>query len=157
VGSDRLMRITHGSGEIIDGAPRHVECAYRDPSGVIWLGGRNGLCMSRARASFPLFLPHGLDPLAHNVQAITMDRAGALWVSFVNSGVFSVESRYVVALRECRELPQVPAITELTDSAGRIWFGYTANRIALLDGTRISMFGLSDGLDIGNVISIYGP
>src|SRR5258708_35764851 len=53
------------------------------------------------------------------------------------------------------ELPQIPAIIELTDSAGRIWFGYTANRIALLDGTRVSMFGLSDGLDIGNVISIY--
>jgi len=29
--------------------------------------------------------------------------------------------------------------------------GYKANRIALLDGTRVSIFGLSDGLDIGNV------
>jgi len=49
-------------------------------------------------------LPPGLDPLAHNVQAITMDRAGALWVSFVNSGVFRLNhgmwSRFGVS-RSC--------------------------------------------------------
>jgi signal transduction histidine kinase/ligand-binding sensor domain-containing protein len=155
VGSDRLMRVTDGSGEIIDGAPSHVECAYRDPSGVIWLGGRNGLWHVSGTRFISTALPHGLDPLAHNVQAITMDRAGALWVSFVNSGVFRLNHDMWSRFGSVADLPQVPAITERTDSAGRIWFGYTANRIALLDGTRISLFGLSDGLDIGNVISIY--
>jgi signal transduction histidine kinase/ligand-binding sensor domain-containing protein len=155
VGSDRLMRVAHGSGEIIDGAPRHVECAYRDQSGVIWLGGRNGLWHVSGTRFISTALPHGLDPLAHKVQAITMDRAGALWVSFVNSGVFRLNHNMWSRFGSVADLPQIPAVTELTDSAGRIWFGYTANRIALLDGTRISMFGLSDGLDIGNVISIY--
>jgi len=155
VGSDRLMRVTHGSGEIIDGAPRHVECAYQDPNGVIWLGGRNGLWHISGTRFISTALPPGLDPLAHNVQAITMDRAGALWVSFVNSGVFRLNHGMWSRFGSVAELSQVPAIIELTDSAGRIWFGYTANRIAVLDGTRVSMFGLSDGLDIGNVISIY--
>jgi signal transduction histidine kinase/ligand-binding sensor domain-containing protein len=155
VGSDRLMRVTHGSVEIIDGAPRHVECAYQDPNGVIWLGGRNGLWHISGTRFISTALPPGLDPLAHNVQAITMDRAGALWVSFVNSGVFRLNHGMWSRFGSVAELSQVPAIIELTDSAGRIWFGYTANRIALLDGTRVSMFGLSDGLDIGNVISIY--
>jgi len=155
MGSDRLMRVTHGSGEIIDGAPRHVECAYQDPSGVIWLGGRNGLWHISGTRFISTALPPGLDPLAHNVQAITMDRAGALWVSFVNSGVFRLNHGMWSRFGSVADLSQVPAIIELTDSAGRIWFGYTANRIALLDGTRVSMFGFSDGLDIGNVISIY--
>src|ERR1700674_5464663 len=84
-----------------------------------------------------------------------MDRAGALWVSFVNRGVFRLNHGMGSRFGSVAELPQVPAIIELTDSAGRIWFGYTANRIALLDGTRVSIFGLSDGLDIGNIISIY--
>src|SRR6266403_2000620 len=154
VGSDRLMRVTHGSGEIIDGAPRHVECAYRDPNGVIWLGGRDGLWHVSGTRFISTALPPGLDLLAHNVQAITMDRAGALWVSFVNSGVFRLNHGMWSRFGSVAELPQIPAIIELTDSAGRIWFGYTANRIALLDGTRVSIFGLSDGLDIGNVISI---
>src|SRR6266850_562836 len=155
VGSDRLMRFTDGSAEIIDGAPTHVECAYRDPNGVIWLGGRNGLWHVSGTRFISTALPPGLDPLAHNVQAITMDRAGALWVSFVNSGVFRLNHGMWSRFGSVAELPQIPAIIELTDSAGRIWFGYTANRIALLDGTRVSIFGLSDGLDIGNVISIY--
>jgi signal transduction histidine kinase/ligand-binding sensor domain-containing protein len=155
VGSDRLMRVTDGSAEVIDGAPTHVECAYRDPNGVIWLGGRNGLWHVSGTRFISTALPPGLDLLAHNVQAITMDRAGALWVSFVNSGVFRLNHGMWSRFGSVAELPQVPAIIELTDSAGRIWFGYTANRIALLDGTRVSTFGLSDGLDIGNVISIY--
>lgn len=155
VGSDRLMRVTDGSAEVIDGAPTHVECAYRDPNGVIWLGGRNGLWHVSGTRFISTALPPGLDLLAHNVQAITMDRAGALWVSLVNSGVFRLNHGMWSRFGSVAELPQVPAIIELTDSAGRIWFGYTANRIALLDGTRVSIFGLSDGLDIGNVISIY--
>jgi signal transduction histidine kinase len=149
------MRVTDGSAEVIDGAPTHVECAYRDPNGVIWLGGRNGLWHVSGTRFISTALPPGLDLLAHNVQAITMDRAGALWVSFVNSGVFRLNHGMWSRFGSVAELPQVPAIIELTDSAGRIWFGYTANRIALLDGTRVSIFGLSDGLDIGNVISIY--
>jgi signal transduction histidine kinase/ligand-binding sensor domain-containing protein len=155
VGSDRLMRVTDGSGEVVDGAPTHVECAYRDPNGVIWLGGRNGLWHVSGTRFISTALPPGLDLLSHNVQAITMDRAGALWVSFVNSGVFRLNHGMWSRFESVAELPQVPAIIELTDSAGRIWFGYTANRIALLDATRVSIFGLSDGLDIGNVISIY--
>src|SRR5712675_2766964 len=155
VGSDRLVRVTDGSAEVIDGAPTHVECAYRDPNGVIWLGGRNGLWHVSGTRFISTALPPGLDLLAHNVQAITMDRAGALWVSFVNSGVFRLNHSMWSRFGSVAELSQVPAIIELTDSAGRIWFGYTANRIAVLDGTRVSTFGLSDGLDIGNVISIY--
>jgi signal transduction histidine kinase/ligand-binding sensor domain-containing protein len=155
VGSDRLIRATGGSAEVIDGAPTHVESAYRDPNGVIWLGGRNGLWHVSGTRFISTALPAGLSPSAHNVQAITMDHAGALWVSFVNSGVFRLNHGMWSRFGSVAELPQVPAIIELTDSAGRIWFGYTANRIALLDRTRVSIFGLSDGLDIGNVISIY--
>src|SRR3984893_18253342 len=154
VGSDRLMRITHGSAEVIDGAPQHVECAYRDPSGVIWLGGRNGLWHVSGTRFISTPLPAGLNPSAHNVQAITMDRAGALWVSFVNSGVFRLDHGTWSRFGRVAALPQIPAITEATDSKGHIWFGYTANRIAMLDGTRVSIFGSGDGLDIGNVISI---
>src|SRR5260370_14166708 len=151
VGSDRLMRVTHGSGEIIDGAPTHVECAYRDPNGVIWLGGRNGLWHVSGTRFISTALPPGLDPLAHNVQAITMDRACALLVSFLNSGVFRLNHGMWSRFGRVAELPQIPAIIELTDSAGRNWVGYTANRISLVGGIPGSLFCLSGGLDIGKV------
>src|SRR6266851_3756536 len=63
VGSDRLMRVTDGSAEVIDGAPTHVECAYRDPHGVIWLGGRNGLWHVSGTRFISTALPPGLDLL----------------------------------------------------------------------------------------------
>src|SRR6202795_4157924 len=149
------MRVTQGSAEVIDGAPTHVECAYRDPNGVIWLGGRNALWHVSGTRFISAALPPGLDPLAHNVQAITMDRAGALWVSFVNSGVFRLNHGMWSRFGSVAELPQVPSNHKLPGCAGRIWFGFTGNKIAVLDGARVSIFGLSDGLDMGNVISIY--
>ena len=155
VGSDRVMRVKHGSAEIINATPSHVECAYRDPSGVIWLGGRNGLWYVSGTRFISTALPAGLNPSAHNVQAITMDRAGALWVSFVNSGGFRLSQGVWSRFGDVAALPQIPAIVELTDSKGRIWFGYAANRIAMLDGTHVSLFGTGDGLNVGNVISIY--
>jgi len=96
--------------------------------------------MSRERASFRLLCP--LDSIFWLITSRQSQwtGAGALWVSFVNSGVFRLNHGMWSRFGSVAELPQVPAIIELTDSAGRIWFGYTANRIALLDSTRVSIF-----------------
>jgi len=85
-----------------------------------------------------------------------MDHAGGLGSSFVNSGVFRLDHVSGRASVEWRRCLKLPAVTEVTDSKGRIWFGYTANRIAMLDGTRVpylapAMAGYRD------VISIYEP
>jgi signal transduction histidine kinase len=37
-----------------------------------------------------------------------------------------------------------------------VWFGYTNNQVAVLDGDRIQVFGPRDGLHIGNIMAIYG-
>jgi signal transduction histidine kinase len=47
-------------------------------------------------------------------------------------------------------------VIEFTDHLGRVWFGYTKNTLAVLDGDRVQVFGPSDGLRVGNVTAIYG-
>jgi ligand-binding sensor domain-containing protein len=155
IGSDTVMRVIDGNARPVVGAPAHIECAYRDPSGAIWLGGQNGLWRVSGKQFISYPLPAGLNAAGHNVQAMTMDRSGSLWVSFVRNGVFRLVKKSWTRSGNMPGLPQIPAITELTDTMGRIWFGYSGSRLALLDGTRISTFGAKDGLDVGDVTAIY--
>ena len=56
-------------------------------------------------------------------------------------------------------LPREPAIVLTTDESGRTWFGYTANRVALLEGDTVRLYTAKDGLNVGNVLAIHvrGP
>lgn len=42
------------------------------------------------------------------------------------------------------------------DPTGRIWLGYTANRVSLLDGERVRNYTHDDGIDIGRIRAIRG-
>jgi len=87
-----------------------------------------GFGMSRERASFRLLCP--LDSIFWLITS--GNHNGPRWCALgliCEQRCISLESRHVVALRECSELPQVPAIIELTDSAGV--FGSDTRRIEL--------------------------
>ena len=47
-------------------------------------------------------------------------------------------------------------LIEFTDALGRIWFGSTNSRLAMLDGDRVQTFGPSNGVQVGNITAIYG-
>jgi len=47
-------------------------------------------------------------------------------------------------------------VVEFTDSLGRVWFGYTKSQLAVLDGDHVQVFGLNDGIRVGNITAIYG-
>jgi len=159
---------------------RNVECAYRDPNGVVWLatswstfcladecldaiGSKQGAVTYNNHGSVPagqglilrqLDLPTGgrIDVnLRSRVKAITQDRMGRLWIS-KESGTFRLERSGWTSL-ESLGGPQGTATAEFTDSDGRIWFGF-ANTVAMLDGDKVRIFSSRDGVQVGAVTSI---
>jgi ligand-binding sensor domain-containing protein len=131
--------------------------AYRDANGVIWLGGPGGLwrlAMSRL-VRYPL--PDGIAPTntLFEVQAITGDRAGRLWVSIVRHGVYRWANGVWTHFGNLQDLPRNTAVSLLTDSTGRIWFGYMGSQIAVLDGDHVKTFTARDGLEVVNIQTIY--
>ena len=159
-----------------------VECAYRDPNGVVWLatpwsifrlaherldaiGPKPGAVTYNYHGAVPagqglilrqLDLPTAggvaLNPQLR-VKAITQDRLGRLWIS-MESGTFRLERSSWTSL-ESLGGPQGTATAEFTDSEGRIWFGF-ANMVAMLDGDKVRIFSGKDGVQIGAVTSIQG-
>lgn len=159
-----------------------VDCAYRDPNGVIWLATPQGVfrlyheALNAIRSkpgavsySYRAATPVGqglvlrqLDlPTAggiavsprSRVKAITQDRLGRLWIS-MESGTFRLEKSGWTSLASLGG-PEDAATAEFSDSEGRIWFGFS-NTIAMLDGDRVRVFSAEDGVQVGAVTSIQG-
>ena len=86
---------------------------------------------------------------------MTLDRSGSLWVSFDRNGVYRLKGSSWTRSGGLLNFPTDPALIETTDAEGRTWFGYRDNLLAMLDGTKISLFTPQQGVNIGNVISIY--
>jgi signal transduction histidine kinase/ligand-binding sensor domain-containing protein len=159
---------------------RPVDCAYRDPNGVIWfatpssvfriaderlatIGPKPGAVTYKYHRGVPAgqgLILRELDlptaggiavSLQSRVKAITLDRLGRLWIS-MGSGTYRVEPSSWTSL-ESLGGPQGMATAEFTDAEGRIWFGFM-NTVAMLDGDSVKIFAGKDGLQVGAVTSI---
>jgi|tagenome__1003787_1003787.scaffolds.fasta_scaffold20978193_2 signal transduction histidine kinase/ligand-binding sensor domain-containing protein len=140
--------------EQLPSAPKFVECAYRDPDGVVWAGTKAGLWRSSGGRFVPVKLPAEL--IGPSKQAITRDASGAIWLSVVRKGVYRLTGGRWSKYGGFSRLPQEPALVLTSDEAGRTWFGYTGNRLALLQGDSVRLFTRAEGLAVGNVLSIQG-
>jgi signal transduction histidine kinase/ligand-binding sensor domain-containing protein len=129
-----------------------ITCAYRDPDGIIWLGGPEKIWHSAGRQWV------AIDPPLHNsvtqassysgVQAIAKDRSGTLWVSVVRAGVFRLAGGKWTRYGD-------PAVSITADSSGRVWLGYPNSQIQVVDQNSVRMLSAADGLSVGPVLSIY--
>ena len=112
------MRTADGVVTRVFSPPSRIECAYRDPFDSVWLGGVDGLWRLSAIVFSHILYP-GLTPTGHNVQAMTLDRSGALWVSFDRNGVYRLKGGSWTRSGGLLNFPTDPALIETTDAEGR--------------------------------------
>ncbi|MBX5461303.1 MAG: ATPase [Steroidobacteraceae bacterium] len=154
--SNPLYRIVEGRVvETIDAPP--ITCAYRDRDGMLWFAGPQGLYRLEGNRLVKSPLPPSAAGV--DVQAMVRDRRGALWLSAVRRGVFRYADGVWTAFGADTVLPREPAVTMIEDANGRLLFGYTDNRLAVIDGERTRLFSAADGLRVGNVTALHarGP
>ena len=154
------LRSVSTSGAVQTVASFFVTCAYRDRKGVEWYGSQ-----PRAPALAELIrregteirhiaLPADIRP-ENDVQAITMDADGALWVSVIRQGVYKLASGAWIQPPELPDAGKLPALTMTADSLGRVWIGYLADRFVRWEQGAVHIYGKSEGLDVGNVLAIH--
>ena len=157
---NELYRVTGGHVDTIRfRTPVSWGAAYRARDNTVWFGGRGGLWHLVRGRPFQVALPKEMAEQAFYLQAMTEDRAGGLWVSFLRYGLYRFADGVWTSDGQRKDLPTGGPYVEFTDSLGRVWFGYSASRkirLAILDGKKLRTFGLGDGAPRGNVTAISG-
>jgi len=157
-----------------------VQVAYLGPAGDLWIGTTTDLWhetpsdrhsahasgeRSATRAALEshtgrtwerVDLPPEVVGNTGYLQALTQDRQGGLWVSLGRHGLYRVAHGVWTPNGGRDDLPKSGVVSEFTDATGRVWFGFTRNQLAVLDGDRVRVFGPDDGLRVGNVTAIAG-
>ncbi len=131
--------------------------AYRDNSGVIWLAGSKGLWrFENGRLTrYPLPQKVTKDRLL-DVQAITADAAGGLFVSIVGNRVYRWANGVWSSWGNPQDVTDEAAVSLLTDSGGRIWFGYAEpGNMAVIDRGHIKIFSSKDGPKVEFIQALY--
>jgi ligand-binding sensor domain-containing protein len=137
------FKITKGSTVEAVPGPREINCAHRDPDGIIWFGGAEQIWHSAGERWVAIDLPvrNFATQGYSGVQAMTKDRLGVLWVSIVRAGVFRLAdgkwSRY-----------GEPAVSLTTDSDGRVWLGYPNSQVQIVDKDTVRRLSVTDGLNV---------
>ncbi len=136
--------------------PEYLTAAFRAQDGVIWFGGRGKLWHSSGPPSSrkwnPLSLPIDRARAGfHEVQSISRDGSGRLWVSALRSGVVRF------ADGAWTQINRIPALILAAGADGRIWAGYVNSEVQVIDPRDdvVHELSASDGLDVGNVMAIH--
>ena len=133
-----------------------VGFAYRARDKTTWFGGQAGLWHLVKGNLIRVDLPKEKANETYFLQTIAEDRSGGIWVSFGRHGLYRLADGVWTPYGGRQDLPKTGVVIEFTDSLGRVWFGYTKNTLAVLDGDRVQIFGPNDGLRVGNITAIYG-
>jgi signal transduction histidine kinase/ligand-binding sensor domain-containing protein len=131
-----------------------ISAGSRSDDGTVWMGSSAAIWRCNGQSFERIELPNGTDHF--EVQAITEDRKGGVWISVVRKGVFKHVNGAWIPYGGLDALPKLTALSMTTDRLGRVWFGYTEGRLAMVDGDQVTTFIDSRSLQIGNVKAIYG-
>jgi signal transduction histidine kinase/ligand-binding sensor domain-containing protein len=153
-----LYHVSSGKIEMLRKLCGRVSCLYRAPDRSFWFGTEDdaGFWHLVGHNLVPIDLPREVVNQSPYIQAMTSDQSGGLWVSFGRKGLYRLADGVWTPFGGHEDLPKTGVVSEFTDSLGRVWFGYTKNQLALLEGDRVQVLGPGDGLRVGNITSIYG-
>ncbi len=132
--------------------PDHITSVYRTFDGNLWFAGSRALWNLHGTTVQSLPEPDGA--AGFEPQALGRDGSGALWCSVQRAGVFRFAEGQWEQNGNLSELPQETALAMTTDARGRLWLGYTKERLARVEGHAARMFGPTDGLRIGSITAL---
>ena len=155
-GSSTLYRVADGKVISQRSQGGMSNFGYGAPDKTFWFGGEGGLWHMANGSLTRIGLPQEVSGRARDLVTITQDRAGGMWVSFGPVGLYRLKDGVWTKYGGRRDLPTSGVVIEFTDTLGRVWFGYTKNQLAVLDGDRVQTFGPKNGVQVGNVTAIYG-
>jgi signal transduction histidine kinase/ligand-binding sensor domain-containing protein len=134
-----------------------ISALYRAPGGVLWAGNDEEVWSVDSGRVERYPLPP--EAQSYEVQAMSRAAGGGLWVSIVREGLYLLKDgvwqrQPALPLGVSGTADQFP--TCLAEGAdGALWAGYIRNHIVRLAGDRHTVYNAEQGLELGNVLTLY--
>jgi signal transduction histidine kinase/ligand-binding sensor domain-containing protein len=149
-----LVRV-RGSTAETHPVPHLASSVYRDANGTRWWGAHGGIIRQRGGRLDSFLKPRDL-PADFLWEVLRAGEDGSLWVSYGDEGLMHFrDGEWSRPAPPPGLLARGPSAT-FHDPHGRIWLGYTENRVALLENGRATVYTRDDGIDIGRIRVIRG-
>lgn len=128
---------------------------HADADGTLWSGGIGGLWKIRDGRREAVPLPSGVpDPMRTAIFSMAGGADGRLWISMGRRGLYALRGGEWEAHGGIAALDKFAATAMAGDARGRMWFGSTDDRLAILEQGRVRRLGREDGLGLGTVLAI---
>ncbi|KAB8044250.1 sensor histidine kinase [Janthinobacterium aquaticum] len=152
LGGGGIRRITD-SGYVKQWDLQDIAAIWRENDDSLWAGSRARLYHLTSRGVEQWPLPAGL-PASSTVQSIAVDAKSNVWVSITRAGLYRFRdglwTRVDTSVMGADAIP----IIAYAGYSGRVWFGYTENRLGeLVDGV-MRRIPIDEASGIGNVQSL---
>jgi signal transduction histidine kinase/ligand-binding sensor domain-containing protein len=153
ISSDNEVFRAHGPNlELVTHLPTRIRSAYRDLSGVLWLGTEKGLFkLSKQEQEFVPLPPSSPAIQYEYVHAISSDGEQGLWISVINRGLLRLRDGVWEVPASPLNLGSKAPTALWTDGAQRQWFGYSDGTVLMREGANTRVYSSNDGLRVGPI------
>ncbi|HSI49488.1 MAG TPA: triple tyrosine motif-containing protein [Ideonella sp.] len=121
-----------------------VDTVYSSAEGSLWVAGGDSIWELQPDRHWRRSARPGAQggPAAYaysNIQTMTQDAHGAMWVSVLRVGVYRVVGDAWTLWGGRTDMPTQNTTALFTDAQGRVWFGYDDGTVAVLDSDRLTI------------------
>ena len=149
-----LMRV-RGEEILVENAIHDIASVYRDREGTVWWGIQGGVWRQRGDR-FDYFPQPGNAARQWIWEIFRGDDEDGLWLGFGDVGLnYLKNGLWTKGDRPEGLLDRAPSAS-YEDQDGRVWLGYTENRVSVLNHGQVRSYSSADGIDVGRIRVIRG-
>jgi signal transduction histidine kinase/ligand-binding sensor domain-containing protein len=146
----RLVPVPH--------SPEDITSLYADDHTGAWIGVTGQLWRMTGGHFTKIPMPGGASSLPLEIQAMTVDAHGMLWISILGHGTFTLDTRHAGshawAHFNAPDREHLAVLSMLRDHQGRIWQGFVGNNVAVITDGKVQTLGARDGVTAGDILAI---
>jgi ligand-binding sensor domain-containing protein len=149
-----LLHIRGGS-LLFEKVGERASSVFRGSNGDVWWGCHTGIWRQRGTRFKHFPLPKATEP-PNFIYEIIPSRDDGLWVRVGDFGLVHFKQGVWNLKDRPKGVPIAGPSASYHDPSGRVWLGFSAGQVYLLDGDQVTAYSQNDGLDVGRIKVIRG-
>ncbi|MEY2394035.1 MAG: hypothetical protein QOF94_380, partial [Acidobacteriaceae bacterium] len=155
INSKPLLHI-RGGKFLVEKVGEQASSVFRDSYGDVWWGCATGIWRQRG-SQFTFFpMPKSAEPPNWIYEIFPSRDDGGLWVRLGDFGAVHFKQGIWNLNDRPKGVPIKGPSASYHDASGRVWLGFSAGQVYVLDGEQATAYSQNDGLTVGAIKVIRG-